>query len=309
MQRAFILGPTASDKTRVALELAPLIDAEIISLDSMLVYRGMDLGTAKPSKKELGLVKHHMIDVVDPLEDFSVAKYVDACKEIEQDLSNRGKSALYVGGTTMWFKALVFGLIDMPDIPSELRESLSRRLKEEGAMRLRCELQSIDAVSYDRIHPNDDRRLLRALETWHVTGKPLSYWQKQWHEDNNLNELAWVLHWPRSILHKRVAERFSLMIEQGLLEEIKNILLKGGFGKTASKAIGYKQMLQYLKGDFDLETALSKSVSQTNVLIRRQMTWYRSFDNLRFVDMEDNVSVEYLATKLASEFTSYYEGA
>jgi len=304
MKRAFLLGPTASGKTQIALDLAKRIDAEIVSLDSMLVYRGMDIGTAKPSAGEMAQVPHHLIDVVEPTEDFSVAKYVALCDDVEQDLKSRGKNALYVGGTTMWFKALAFGLIDLPDVPPTLREQLAQRLQSEGVMTLRTELQQVDPAAIERIHPNDHRRLLRALETWHSTGRSLSDWQQQWVQNKHVDECAWVLDWPREVLHQRVRMRFEQMFKEGLLDEINSLIERGGFGMTAAKAIGYKQILDHLAGACDLETALEKCVSQTNVLIRRQMTWYRSFSGLDFVDMPFTEGDDALVARLAQEFSA-----
>lgn len=304
MRRAFLLGPTASGKTEIALGLAPLINAEIISLDSMLVYKGMNIGTAKPNSDELSQVPHHLIDVVDAGDDFSVARYIELTHAVEQDLAARGKNALYVGGTTMWFKAVTFGLIDLPDVPQQLRAELAQRLQDEGVMALRDELQKVDAEAAARIHPNDHRRLLRALETWHSTGKSLSDWQQQWTQDKHVTEQAWVLDWPREVLHQRVRSRFGEMFDGGLLDEIRAIVADQGFSGTSSKAIGYKQILEYLNGDCDLTTALEKCITQTNVLIRRQMTWYRSFSGIQFVDMPYAKGNDALIAQLAQEFSA-----
>jgi len=304
MKRAFLLGPTASGKTEIALSLAPLINAEIISLDSMLVYRGMDIGTAKPSAAEMAQIPHHMIDVVEASDEFSVAKYLELTQEIEERLRQQNKNALYVGGTTMWFKALAFGLIDLPEVSATLRSELEQRLQDEGVIPLRNELQKVDPAAVARIHPNDTRRLLRALETWHSTGRSLSDWQQQWTSSNHVDECAWVLDWPREILHQRVRSRFEQMFQGGLLDEIHAIKGGCGFGKTASKAIGYKQILEHFNGERDLASALEKCISQTNVLIRRQMTWYRSFSGLQFLDMPAAEGDESLIARLAQEFAA-----
>jgi tRNA dimethylallyltransferase len=304
MRRAFLLGPTSSGKTEIALGMAPLINAEIVSLDSMLVYKGMDIGTAKPNSAELSQVPHHLIDVIDSADDFSVARYIALTRAVEQDLQSRGKNALYVGGTTMWFKALAFGLIDLPDVPQQLRDDLAQRLHTEGVMALRDELQKVDADAFARIHPNDHRRLLRALETWHSTGKSLSNWQQQWTADKHVAEQAWVLDWPRDVLHQRVRSRFGEMFQGGLLAEIQSILADKGFSHTSSKAIGYKQILEHLNGNGDLATALEKCITQTNVLIRRQMTWYRSFSGIQFIDMPHANGKDALIAQLAQEFSA-----
>lgn len=299
-QRYFLLGPTASGKTAVALDLAERLNAEILSLDSMLVYRGMDIGTAKPSAEEMAAVPHHLIDLVEPAEEFSVARYLEAAAAAEADVYTRGKKVLYVGGTTMWFKALVFGLLDIPDIEQALQDELQQQWDQNGAAKLYTELQQVDAAAAARIHPNDERRVLRALGVWRATGKALSDWQQQWQPGNQLPEPAALLEWPREILHQRVAQRFQAMVEVGLLEEIAAIQSSGGFGRTAGKAIGYRQVLDHLEGKCSLAEGLQKAVTKTNVLIRRQMTWLRSFPDLLRIEMQQGEAPSEVAARLAS---------
>ncbi|MDP7062474.1 MAG: tRNA (adenosine(37)-N6)-dimethylallyltransferase MiaA [Planctomycetota bacterium] len=299
-QRYFLLGPTASGKTEVALDLAGRLDAEILSLDSMLVYRGMDIGTAKPSAKEMATVPHHLIDLVEPSEEFSVARYLEAAAAAEADVFARGKKVLYVGGTTMWFKALVFGLLEIPDIPQQLQGELQQQWDHSGAADLYRELQQADPAAAERIHPNDERRILRAVGVQRATGTALSTWQQQWRQDQPLREPAALLEWPRSILHQRVAKRFHAMVEAGLLEEIAAIQGSGGFGRTAGKAIGYRQVLDYLEGKCTLEEGLEKAVTKTNVLIRRQMTWLRSFPDLLRIEMREGEAASEVALRLAT---------
>jgi tRNA dimethylallyltransferase len=299
-QRYFLLGPTASGKTAVALDLAERLDAEILSLDSMLVYRGMDIGTAKPSAEEMASVPHHLIDLVAPSEEFSVARYLQAAAAAEADVYARGKKALYVGGTTMWFKALVFGLLDIPDIGEDLQQQLQQQWDQNGAAKLYEELQLVDPRAAARIHPNDERRVLRALGVKRSTGKALSDWQKQWQQGSQLPEPAALLEWPREILHQRVAQRFQGMVEAGLLEEIATIQSSGGFGRTAGKAIGYRQVLDHLEGKCSLEEGLQKAVTKTNVLIRRQMTWLRSFPDLLRIEMQQGEAASKVAARLAT---------
>ncbi|MCP4094006.1 MAG: tRNA (adenosine(37)-N6)-dimethylallyltransferase MiaA [Planctomycetes bacterium] len=299
-QRFFLLGPTASGKTAVALDLAGRLNAEILSLDSMLVYRGMDIGTAKPSAEEMASVPHHLIDLVEPSEEFSVARYLQAAAEAEKDVYARGKKVLYVGGTTMWFKALVFGLLDIPDAPQALQDELQRQWDRNGAADLYRELQQVDALAAEKIHPNDERRILRALGVQRSTGKALSAWQQQWQADSKLPEPAALLEWPREVLHQRVAQRFEGMVEAGLLGEIAAILSSGGFGRTAGKAIGYRQVLDHLEGKCSLEEGLQKAVTKTNVLIRRQMTWLRSFPDLLRIEMQQGEAGSEVAARLAA---------
>lgn len=308
--RYFLLGPTASGKTAVSLALARHLDAEILSLDSMLVYRGMDIGTAKPSGEEQGTVAHHLIDLVDPSEEFSVKRYLEAASEVEATLAAKGRSALYVGGTTMWFKALMFGLLEVPEASEEVRQSLQQRLQAPGGAEvLRAELAEVDPAAHARIHPNDTRRMLRALETWHQTGKPLSAWQSQWEGEQELTAPTALLDWPREVLHDRVARRFQGMVDAGLLEEVQGIRDGVGFGRTAAKGIGYRQILDHLAGVCSLEEALQQCVTRTNVLIRRQMTWLRSFPGILRVSMTDLLDPEVVALELAAAFSTNEEGA
>lgn len=303
-ERFFLLGPTASGKTVVALELAVLLDAEILSLDSMLVYRGMDIGTAKPSVAELAAVPHHLIDLVDATEEFSVALYLQAAAVAEAAVKARGKKVLYVGGTTMWFKALVFGLLDIPDTSAELQQELDTELQQNGSSALRAELEAVDPKAAQRIHQNDTRRLVRALGVWRTTGKSMSDWQEQWGQCATIGEPAALLEWPREVLHQRVASRFQAMIDAGLLQEIQTLLDGGGFSRSAGKAIGYWQLRDYLEGRCTLEDALQRAVYKTNVLIRRQMTWLRSFADLRRMQMQPEEAPSVVAARLAAAWSS-----
>ena len=304
MKRFFLLGPTASGKTEVALILARKLGAEIVSLDSMLVYRGMDIGTAKPTAEERAAVPHHLIDVVDPSEEYSVARYLQATREVEADLAGRGRAALYVGGTTMWFKALVFGLLQTPEIPAELQRELEQELEERGGEEMHRRLAEVDPAAAERIHPNDDRRLLRALGVWRVSGRALSDWQEQWGAGRSLQEPAALLDWPREVLRDRVVRRFEGMLTEGLLDEIQAIQAGCGFGRTAGKAIGYRQFLDHLAGQCSLEQAVQKAVTRTHVLIRRQMTWLRSFPEILRLERSAEEPAAAVAEKLAALWAS-----
>jgi len=291
-QRFFLLGPTASGKTAISLALAPRLNAEILSLDSMLVYRGMDLGTAKPDAEEQAVVRHHLIDLVGPQEEFSVSRYRNAALQVEAALAEKGKRALYAGGTPLYFKALVHGLHELPPVPPELRqELLALAADKQNREALRRELAEVDPRLAAKIHPNDDRRLLRGLETWRTTQKPLTEWQAQWRVDDSHDEgrLAGVpaiaLRWEREALRERVARRFHMMLEQGFLEEVRRIDQTSGFSVSASKAIGYRQVLAHLHGECTLDEAVEQAITRTRVFIRRQMTWLRSFPDLQWLDV------------------------
>lgn len=302
MQRTFLLGPTASGKTAIALRLAERLNAEIVSMDSMLVYRGMDLGTAKPTAEERAQVPHHLIDVVDPHEDFSVARWLDAANEVEAELAARGKHALYVGGTNLYLKARTAGLLESPVVPEDVRTAVRElAATEAGLKQLFEELQAQDPESAARIHPNDAQRIARAIEVNRVTGRALSAWQQEWRPGQLLGEAAVALEWPREVLRERVAQRFDLMLAQGFLDEIRHIRDAAGFGPTAGKALGYRQMLAYLEGETDLEHARERAITGTRTYIRRQMTWLRSFPDLQWVSMCEDDGRSRAADAVADE--------
>ncbi len=288
MNRYFLLGPTASGKTAIALRAASELGAEIVSMDSMLVYQGMDLGTAKPTAKEQASVPHHLIDLVPASADYSVAKYLQAAEQVEADLAARGKNALYVGGTNLYLKALTAGLLEVPEASAELRTELRTIWDGEGGpARVRQELESVDPELVAKVHPNDAQRLLRGLEVYRTTGHSLSEWQQQWSARETLEEPAVALNWPREILRDRVSLRFDQMLEAGFLDEIRSIQNSGGFSRTAAKALGYRQMLEHLDGSTTLEAARQSAITLTRTYIRRQMTWLRSFPDLQWVEMVD----------------------
>jgi tRNA dimethylallyltransferase len=288
VNRYFLLGPTASGKTAIALLAAPALDAEIVSMDSMLVYRGMDLGTAKPSAAEQAQIPHHLIDLIAPHEDFSVAKYLQATEVVERDLAARGKNALYVGGTNLYLKALTAGLLEVPEASAGLRQQLRAEWDADGGpVRVREELQKVDPHLVDKVHPNDAQRLLRGLEVYRTTGQSLSEWQLQWTDRSGLEEPAVALNWPREVLRERVEVRFDQMMEMGFVGEIQSILEDGGFSRTAAKALGYRQMLDHLNGSSTQEAARQSAITLTRTYIRRQMTWLRSFSDLQWVEMAD----------------------
>lgn len=302
--RYFLLGPTASGKTEVSLELAKSLNAEILSMDSMLVYRGMDIGTAKPSMVERGKVPHHLIDLVSPDEDFSVSKYIKEAQKIELSVTSKGKSVLYVGGTGLYFKSLLFGLFEGPPIPAELRAELEGRIENGERGALRNELQHADPDLFHKLHENDDKRLLRGLETYLATGRPLSDWQAQWQGHRPVEEPAAALIWDRAEAHRRVEGRFQAMMGEGLLEETENILATGGFGRSARQAIGYRQVLEHLEEGLPLEEASRKAISATRRLIRRQTTWIRNFPGVQLIPMNEETTPQEIAKQIAASWLS-----
>ncbi len=271
--RALILtGPTASGKSAAGVALAERLDAEIISMDSMALYRGMDLGTAKPTREERSRVRHHLIDALDPWESSSVAWWLQqaaaACREIEA----RGKRVLFVGGTPLYLKAVLRGLFEGPSANPELRG----RLEQQSGADLHARLSHVDPEAARRIHPNDLRRLVRALEVLELTGRPISEWQRQFQQPRPRPTPAVWLDWPRTQLYARIDQRVDEMIERGLLEEVRKLIpLPRPLSKEARQALGYKELLDHLAGGMTWEETVKRIKTRSRNFAKRQLTWFR----------------------------------
>lgn len=287
--RVFLLGPTASGKTSLGVALAKELDAEILSLDSMLVYRDLNIATAKPTLEEQDGVPHHLMDLVGVDQGFSVAQYREAALAAEADVRSRGKQVLYVGGTPMWLRALVHGLVEVPPVPQDLEQELQQQWSSEGGpAQIREALQEVDPEVAERIHPHDERRHIRALGTYRATGRSLGDWQGQWKPDQHaLGETALCLDWPREALHARLTKRLSLMEDEGLFREVQALADNPGFGPTAAKAIGVSAVLRHFQGEMTREEAMAETLRATKTLVRRQATWLRRFPDLRRLEMQE----------------------
>lgn len=307
--RAFLLGPTASGKTAAAVAWARATGAEILSMDSMQVYRGMDLGTAKPSLAERGGVVHHLLDLIGPEEEFSVARWLAAARAAEAEVSARGRAVLYAGGTGLYFKAAVAGLFDGPAVPAAVRAAVEAELAAGRGEDLREELRRCDPALHARLHPRDDKRLLRGIETLRATGRALSAWQAQWSSaDKRIGEPAVALHWPRALAHARIEQRFDAMLAAGLLDEVRRIRAGATFGRSASMAVGYRQLLDHVEGRCSLAEARARAIALTRRLVRRQTTWLRSFPDLHWVEGRAGESAEELAARLAAAAPEFAAG-
>ena len=273
-----IVGPTASGKTKMAIEMAQKLDTEIISADSRLVYKGFDIGTAKPTKEEQLLVKHHMIDVVEPEYDFSVADFADGASKVISELHAKNKVPIVVGGTGLYFRILLENY-DMPRVEAnpQLRAELENLSNEE----LFEKLSNIDKISAEKIHQNNRVRVIRALEVSLTTGKPFSSIKGV---KENKYDVEWVF--PkiesREILYKRINIRVDMMIKDGLVDETKNLLLKHGRIKNLVNTIGYQEIIQYLDGNISIENAIEQIKQNTRRYAKRQLTWFRRNPNLDF---------------------------
>lgn len=296
----FLMGPTASGKTDLAIELVEQLDAEIISVDSAMVYKGMDIGSAKPSVQELARAPHRLIDICDPADPYSAARFRDDALREMNDISSQGKVPLLVGGTMLYYKTLLEGMHNLPDSDPTVRARLQERLDNEGLAKLHHELAEVDPVSAKRIHENDPQRTLRALEVFAITGKPLS----QLHAEQEDNDFPYrtlqiaLAPQDRAYLHQRIEKRFHQMMEQGFLQEVESLYERGDLNPElpSIKSVGYRQMWQYLEGELSLEEAIERGIIATRQLAKRQFTWLRSWKELHWVESRQPIDTLYKAT-------------
>jgi len=294
-------GPTASGKTDLALELAARHGLEILSVDSMAVYRGMDVGTAKPTLEARARVPHHGLDLVDPSEDFDAARYCAHADRVRAEVAARGGRLLLVGGTPLYLMAFLRGFFEGPKADPGLREELLALERGEPG-RLHAELARVDPEAAARIHRHDRKRLVRALEVHRRTGRPISRLQRQFDEGPPRHPYRGVwLSLPREVLRERVRERCRRMFEAGLVDEVRRIRAAGGFGKTAGVAIGYREVLAFLDGELPADRLVTKVRAHTHRLVRRQETWLRRFPGLVRLDLQDLTREEALE-RLETEF-------
>jgi len=273
------MGPTASGKTALSVQLAHALGGEIISVDSALVFKGMDIGTAKPTLEERGGIPHHLIDILDPSESFSTGQFRTRALALMDEISRRGKIPILVGGTMLYFNALLNGLAVLPEANSAIRAKLDQDLKQLGKDVLHQRLAQIDPLAAARIHPNDPQRIQRALEVYEISGKPLSsFFNTDQGEDLPYQKIKLIIAPPdRKILHDIIAQRFRNMLEQGFINEVKTLYLRGDLTEKmpSIRAVGYRQVWTYLQGEDDLETMTEKAIIATRQLAKRQFTWLR----------------------------------
>jgi len=292
-QTILILGVTASGKGRLAFELAKTIGAEIISIDSMKVYRRMDIGTAKPPKEARERIGYHLIDIVEPSEPFSVGTFLDLAHQAITEIKGRDKPIIAVGGTALYIKALLYGLFEGPGTDEQVRTELRKRAKADGLEQLYCELQKIDPTAAERIHPNDSKRIIRALEVHKLTNKPISDFQQQWNKTTSHDWTIIGLRRERAEENKRINARVKRMVEQGFVEEVKSLLAEDKpMSKQARCAIGYAEITDYLNGKTTLEGAIELIKKNTRRLAKHQRTWFRTFRNVHWLDIEPKESAE-----------------
>jgi len=273
------MGPTASGKTALAVQLAQVLNGEIISVDSALVFKGMDIGTAKPTLAERGGVAHHLIDILDPAESFSTGQFRKLALELMADITERGKLPILVGGTMLYFNALNSGLAVLPEADASIRAKLDQELAQLGKEALHQRLAQVDPQAAARIHPNDPQRVQRALEVYEISGQPLtSFFTEAQNQPIPYNTIKLIIApEDRKILHEVIAKRFLQMLEQGLIEEVEKLFARGDLSEQlpAIRAVGYRQVWSYLQGEYDLDTMAEKAIVATRQLAKRQFTWLR----------------------------------
>jgi tRNA dimethylallyltransferase len=281
-----IAGPTASGKTALSIALAQELDGEIVSCDSMQIYRGMDIGTAKPTLEERRGIPHHMLDVADPTEDFSVSRYCNMASPIVDDILNRGKTAIIVGGTGLYMDALIRGNDFAPFPSTGRREELEELAQREGIEAVLCKLREVDPDSAARLHPSDQKRIIRALEVYLETGETITaHNEKTKQIPPRYNPVWFALEDEnRQDLYDRIDSRVDIMLELGLLDEIKTLLAKGIPAKcTAMQAIGYKEFLQALSGEITTQEAAEEVKKASRHYAKRQLTWFRRNENIHWL--------------------------
>lgn len=301
----FITGPTASGKTAVGVALAKMLGAEVISMDSMALYHGMNVGTAKPSPEEQAGVPHHLLDVIEPEDEFSVAQYVEAAETVVSELRERGVQPLFVGGTPLYLKALLRGLFEGPPADWEWRNKLSAEAESHEPQWLHAKLASVDAASAARLHPNDTRRLIRALEVYEKTGQPISCWQQQFDRGRPAAECSvYWLDWPPDVLAARIEQRVDEMFAGGLVDEVTQLTKPGRtLSHTATQALGYREVLEHLAGGPALPETIELVKTHTRQFAKRQRTWFRGLSECRRLEMSEEVTPQSIAEKIASGLT------
>lgn len=300
------MGPTAAGKTDLALFLSQHLPVEIISVDSALIYRQMDIGTAKPCVGTLKKFPHHLVNIIDPKDTYSAGRFRQDALTLMADITRRGKIPLLVGGTMLYFKTLQYGIADLPEADIHVRERLQEQLEEYGLSALHKRLSEVDPVSAKRIHLNDPQRLLRALEVYELSGKSLTE-LTQYSEFLLPYKVIKVIVSPfdRKILHKRIADRYQKMMQAGFISEVKNLYDRGDLhcSLPSIRAVGYRQAWSFLSGEYDESTFIEKAIIATRQMAKRQLTWLRAQkDGVWFdsgIDLPEKQVLDFVRCKLA----------
>jgi tRNA dimethylallyltransferase len=298
-----LMGPTASGKTDLAIDLCTRFPCDVVSVDSALVYRGMDIGTAKPDEETLARTPHRLIDIRDPEDSYSAGEFVrDAYRDMDIILA-AGRIPLLVGGTMMYFRALTEGIARLPGASEELRQAIDAEAEQRGWPALHEQLREVDPDLAARIKPNDRQRIQRALEVYRSSGKPLSVWQQDSapaRDDIGYVKIGLNIE-PRSVLHERIARRLDIMIDAGFVDEVRELRQRPGLGPDhpSMRAVGYRQFWKYLDGEYDASEARDRALFATRQLAKRQITWLRSEKDIFLADPLDPGAIDAISAMLA----------
>ena len=301
-QRLLILGVTAGGKGRLAFELAKKLDAEILSIDSMKVYRRMDIGTAKPSKDTQKQINYYLIDVLEPSESFSVDRFLNLSEQAIKKIESKGKSVVAVGGSAMYIKAMLYGIFEGPGTNDQIRQELKNRIAQTSLEELHKELAAIDPQAADRIHHNDEKRIIRAMEVYQLTGKPISSFQQQFDLPGPKGDWKIIgLRREKDEENKRMNARVKKMIEAGLIDEVKSLLAEEKpLSLQARSAIGYAEIIDYLQDKETLEKTIEQIKINTRRFAKAQRTWFKTFKNVDWLDINEADTVEEILKKAAA---------
>ena len=301
-----VSGPTASGKTSLAIRLAKEFNAEVISADSMQIYKEMNIGTAKPTKTEMDGIVHHMIDIIEPHENFSVADFVERARNITFDIIARGKNVILAGGTGLYIDSFINDIDFDEEENTAIRDELQKILETEGIEPILDELKRVDKVSYERLHPNNTKRILRAVEFYRLHNMPISEYQENTKKkESRYQSINFVIEHDRAVLRDRIAKRVDIMMDMGLLDEAKMLWKKKDtLSDTAKMAIGYKELFGYFEGENTLEDAIFLLKTRSQQYAKRQMTWFRRNKDIHFLNPETAFDD---AKRLTEEFLNNFK--
>lgn len=297
-----IVGPTCSGKTKVGISLAEKLQTEIISADSRQFYKYLNIGTAKPTTDELQLVKHHFIDLLEPDKEYNVSKFETEALKIIDELLERKKVPIVVGGSGLYIKALTEGIFNSVDVDDDYRDTLKKKREKLGNGYLYEELKKADPQSAAGMLPQNWKRVMRALEVFHLTGEPIWKFQENYKRDTNYNFILFGLNWEREKLYRNIENRVDEMITAGLVDEVKNILSFGYSKKINSlNTVGYKEIISYLENEITLERAIELIKRNTRRYAKRQMTWFRKTENINWLACDENTTSEQLVSLIVKK--------
>ncbi|MBI5473946.1 MAG: tRNA (adenosine(37)-N6)-dimethylallyltransferase MiaA [Ignavibacteriae bacterium] len=298
-----LVGPTASGKTAVSIELARLLDGEIISADSRQIYKHLDIGTAKPTRAQLSVVRHYFIDELSPAQEFNAAEFGEQGRRIIDNILLRGKVPIIVGGSGLYVQSLVDGFFDGPGADKEFREALERRIRNGELRQLIEELRLVDPISAERIDPTKPRRIVRALEVYHITGRPLSLHHQESKVNVNFTPAFFGLQWDRKILYDRINRRCDEMIRSGLLDEVERLVQMGFTGTlNALNTVGYSEAFAFRRGEISYDEMVRLFKQNTRRYAKRQLTWFRKDLRIRWLEMSDEMSATSIAECIVRKF-------